>query len=35
VTEALRELKAAGLVEIGRRRIRVLDDARLAEIADT
>ena len=35
VTEALKELKAAGLVEIGRRRIRVLDDARLAEIADT
>ncbi len=35
VTEALNELKAAGLLEIGRRRIRVLDEARLRAIADT
>ena len=35
VTEALNELKAAGLLEIGRRRIRLLDEARLQEIADT
>jgi CRP/FNR family transcriptional regulator, cyclic AMP receptor protein len=34
VTEALNELKAAGLLEIGRRRIRLLDEARLREIAD-
>ena len=33
-TFALNELKAAGLIEIGRRRIRVLDDARLAEMID-
>jgi len=31
-TFALNELKAAGIIEIGRRRIRVLDDARLAEM---
>ena len=35
VTEALNELKTAGLLEIGRRRIRLLDEARLQEIADT
>lgn len=35
VTEALNELKAAGLLEIGRRRIRVLDEARLRAVADT
>jgi CRP/FNR family transcriptional regulator, cyclic AMP receptor protein len=35
VTEALNGLKAAGLLEIGRRRIRLLDEARLREIADT
>jgi CRP/FNR family transcriptional regulator, cyclic AMP receptor protein len=35
VTEALNELKAAGLLEIGRRRIRLLDEARLQDIADT
>jgi CRP/FNR family cyclic AMP-dependent transcriptional regulator len=35
VTEALNELKAAGLLEIGRRRIRLLDEARLQAIADT
>ena len=34
VTEALSELKTAGLLEIGRRRIRLLDEARLQEIAD-
>ena len=35
VTEALNQLKAAGLLEIGRRRIRLLDEARLQQIADT
>jgi CRP-like cAMP-binding protein len=35
VTEALNELKAAGLLETGRRRIRLLDEARLQQIADT
>lgn len=35
VTGALKELKGAGVIEIGRRRIRVLDDTRLADIADT
>jgi CRP-like cAMP-binding protein len=34
VTEALSELKTAGLLEIGRRRLRLLDEARLQEIAD-
>ena len=34
VTFALNELKAAGIIEIGRRRIGVLDDARLAEVID-
>jgi CRP/FNR family cyclic AMP-dependent transcriptional regulator len=33
-TFALNELKAAGIIEIGRRRICVLDDARLAEVMD-
>lgn len=33
-TFALNELKAAGIIEIGRRRICVLDDARLAELID-
>jgi CRP/FNR family transcriptional regulator, cyclic AMP receptor protein len=32
VTYALNELKAAGIIEIGRRRIRLLDDSRLAEV---
>ena len=35
VTEALNELKAAGVLEIGRRRIRVLDEARLQAVADS
>lgn len=34
-TFALNELKAAGLVEIGRRRIRVIDGERLAAVAST
>jgi CRP-like cAMP-binding protein len=34
-TYALNELKAAGLVEIGRRRIRVIDSERLARAART
>ena len=34
VTEALNGLKVAGLLEIGRRRIRLLDEARLQQIAD-
>jgi CRP/FNR family cyclic AMP-dependent transcriptional regulator len=34
-TYALNELKAAGIVEIGRRRIRVIDGQRLAHIALT
>jgi CRP/FNR family transcriptional regulator, cyclic AMP receptor protein len=34
-TYALNELKAAGVVEIGRRRIRVVDGERLAQIALT
>ncbi len=34
-TYALNELKAAGLVEIGRRRIRVVDGPRLARMART
>jgi CRP/FNR family cyclic AMP-dependent transcriptional regulator len=34
VTYALNELKAAGIIEIGRRRIRLLDAARLAEVVD-
>jgi CRP/FNR family transcriptional regulator, cyclic AMP receptor protein len=34
VTYALNELKAAGIIEIGRRRIRLLDDSRLAEVID-
>ena len=33
-TFALNEQKATGIVEIGRRRICVLDDARLAEMID-
>jgi CRP/FNR family cyclic AMP-dependent transcriptional regulator len=33
-TFALNELKAAGIIEIGRRRVRVLDDARLVEMID-
>lgn len=33
-TYALNELKAAGIIEIGRRRIRLLDDARLVEVID-
>jgi hypothetical protein len=32
-TYALNELKAAGIIEIGRRRIRILDDARLSAVA--
>ena len=34
VTYALNELKAAGIIDIGRRRIRLLDDARLVEVID-
>jgi CRP/FNR family transcriptional regulator, cyclic AMP receptor protein len=34
-TYALNELKAAGIVEIGRRRIRVIDGQRLEEVALT
>ena len=34
VTYALNELKAAGIIEIGRRRIRLLDGSRLAEVID-
>jgi CRP-like cAMP-binding protein len=34
VTYALNELKAGGIIEIGRRRIRLLDEARLAEVID-
>jgi CRP/FNR family transcriptional regulator, cyclic AMP receptor protein len=34
VTYALNELKAAGIIEIGRRRIHLLDDARLAAVID-
>jgi CRP-like cAMP-binding protein len=34
VTYALNELKTAGIIDIGRRRIRLLDDARLAEVID-
>ena len=34
VTYALNELKAAGIIDIGRRRIRLLNDARLAEVID-
>jgi CRP-like cAMP-binding protein len=33
-TYALNELKAAGLIEIGRRRVRLLDSARLGEVVD-
>jgi CRP-like cAMP-binding protein len=32
-TYALNELKAAGIIEIGRRRIRILDEAQLAAVA--
>ena len=32
-TYALNELKAAGIIEIGRRRIRILDEAQLAALA--
>ncbi len=34
VTYALNELKAAGIIEIGRRRIHLLDEARLAVVID-
>src|SRR5262245_19193491 len=34
VTYALNELKAAGIVEIGRKRVRLLDTARLVEVID-
>jgi CRP/FNR family cyclic AMP-dependent transcriptional regulator len=34
VTYALNELKAAGLIEIGRRRLRLLDTARLTEVME-
>jgi CRP-like cAMP-binding protein len=34
VTYALNELKAAGIIEIGRRRVRVLDAVRLAEVIE-
>lgn len=34
VTYALNELKAASIIDIGRRRIRLLDDARLVEVID-
>ena len=34
VTDALNELKAAGIIEIGRRRIRLLDDAHLVKVID-
>jgi CRP-like cAMP-binding protein len=33
-TYALNELKAAGIIEIGRRRVRLLDSARLVEVID-
>ena len=34
-TQVLNDLKSQGLIEIGRKRIRVLDPARLAEIAES
>jgi CRP-like cAMP-binding protein len=34
-TQVLNDLKAQGLIEIGRKRIKVLDGARLAEIAES
>jgi CRP/FNR family transcriptional regulator, cyclic AMP receptor protein len=34
VTYALNELKAAGIIEIGRRRVRLLDTARLVEVIE-
>lgn len=34
-TQVLNDLKAQGLIEIGRKRIKVLDTARLAEIAES
>jgi len=35
VTYALNELKAAGIIEIGRRQIRLLDGARLVDVIDS
>ncbi len=34
-TQVLNDLKSQGLIEIGRKRIKVLDSARLTEIAES